>query len=113
MTPQEAILWEHLRAHRLLGIKFKRQVIIGTYIVDFCSTQKKVIIELDGDKHRGGSSYAYDKERDLFLASEGYRILRFWNSEVEKGIEDVLEIIRGVIVSTSPPAPPRVRGGVT
>lgn len=80
-TIWEAKLWRHLRAHRFYGLKFKRQVAIERYIVDFCCNEKKVIIELDGGFHRG--SRAEDIQRDQFFLERGYQVFRFWNSELE------------------------------
>ncbi|KGP62206.1 hypothetical protein EP47_08925 [Legionella norrlandica] len=90
-TDAEIHLWYYLRAHRLKGYKFKRQVPIGNYIVDFVCIQKKLIIELDGGQHLLNKEY--DEERNIYLGSLGYRVLRFWNDEVLLRTEDVLENI--------------------
>ncbi|MDW5415591.1 DUF559 domain-containing protein [Iodobacter sp. CM08] len=88
-TPFEQSLWQHLRAGRLAGFKFRRQQVIGRYIVDFACMQVKVIIELDGSQHASAASN--DAERDACLKSQGYRVLRVWNNEWDQQPEAVLE----------------------
>ncbi|KTD57212.1 endonuclease domain-containing protein [Legionella shakespearei] len=90
-TDAEQHLWFYLRAHRLQGYKFKRQVPIGNYIIDFICTQRKLIVELDGGQHILNKEY--DEERTSYLNSLGYIVLRFWNDEVLLNIENVLESI--------------------
>lgn len=91
MTPAEARLWTYLRAHRLQGIHFRNQHAIGNYVVDFCAPRKKLILEVDGSQHIEQAEY--DAERTTFLESKGYRLLRFWNNEVMKDIDSVLDAI--------------------
>jgi len=109
-TPAEQHLWYHLRAHRFLGLKFKRQKPFGPYIVDFACLERGVVIEVDGGQH--GDDVAYDERRDQWLASQGFIVLRFWNHEVLNQTEGVLERIRQVVEDRvfaaavpSPPAP--------
>ena len=90
-TPAEAKLWSRLRAHRLGGVGFRRQHAIGNYITDFCAPSKMLIVELDGSQHL--EQEEYDAERTAFLESKGYRVLRFYNNDVMKDIEKVLEVI--------------------
>jgi very-short-patch-repair endonuclease len=90
-TEAEEKLWSRLRAHRMAGIQFRRQHAIGTYIVDFASPRRKLIIELDGSHHLHQAEY--DSKRTKYLESKGYRVLRFWNSEVMKDIDTVLNVI--------------------
>ena len=94
MTKQEVKLWNIIRAKRLLGCKFKRQVLIGDYIVDFLCEEKKLIIELDGGQHNDINNVIYDKNRTLYLEKQGYRVLRFWNNEIWENIEGVIEVIK-------------------
>ena len=91
MSPAEAELWKHLRAQRMGNIHFRSQHAIGNYIVDFCAPRKKLIIELDGSQHL--EQQAYDEERTKFLEARGYRVLRFWNHDVMKNIDSVLQVI--------------------
>ena len=79
-TPEEARLWFMLRGRRFIGFKFRRQVPIGRYIVDFVCFSSRLIIELDGSQHAGS---APDIERDHFLSAEGFRVLRIWNNILE------------------------------
>ncbi|HTR60049.1 MAG TPA: DUF559 domain-containing protein [Candidatus Binataceae bacterium] len=88
-TDQERILWQRLRAKRLEGFKFRRQHRIGPYYADLCCVQKRLIVEIDGEQHAQKQEQA-DERRTAFLSSEGYRVIRFWNHEVLKDIENVL-----------------------
>ena len=89
-TDAEQLLWYYLRAHRL-GYKFKRQVPIDRFIVDFICYEKYLVIELDGGQHQ--ENQAYDIRRTAILGKKGFRILRFWNDEVLQHTEEVLEVI--------------------
>jgi uncharacterized protein HI_1162 len=91
MTDAEYALWYHLRNREFFNIRFNRQVVIGNYIVDFCCRRLKLIIELDGEQH--AEQGLYDEKRTNYLASEGYRVIRFWNDEVLRNIDGVLEAI--------------------
>src|SRR5215207_4669391 len=91
MSPAEAKLWQHLRAHRMGDVHFRNQHAIGNYIVDFCSPRKKLIIELDGSQHL--EQQDYDEERTKYLEAHGYRVLRFWNNDVMNNTEFVLQVI--------------------
>ena len=96
-TDAERILWHHLRARQMRGAKFRRQFPIGPYFADFCSTERRLIIELDGAQHVERSKE--DEVRTSFLKSEGYRVLRFWNGQVLENVEEVLgaidDLLRG------------------
>jgi len=93
MTEAERILWYHLRSRRLSGLKFRRQVPIGPYIVDFLCPEKRVIVEIDGGQHNYPDERSRDLERTRFLESKGYKVLRFWNNEVLGNLEGVLTVI--------------------
>jgi very-short-patch-repair endonuclease len=98
LTPAERKLWAYLRGDKLNGVNFRRQHAIGNYIVDFVSIKEKLIIELDGSQHL--EQEEYDIERTRYLESQGYRVIRFWNNQVENEINGVIqkldEIMRGV-----------------
>ncbi len=100
-TPWETKLWKHLRGRRFYDFKFKRQVPIGTYIVDFCCQEAKLIIELDGGGHNFPNKKSPDFNRDNFLVSKNYKILRFWNNEIDFDIAVVLEKIAKSLGITS------------
>jgi len=87
----EAKLWAYLLAHRTGGVHFRNQDAIGKYIVDFCSLKKRLVIELDGSQHL--EQEEYDQERTLYLKSQGYRVIRFWNDQVMSDIEGVIKTI--------------------
>ncbi len=89
MTEAEKLLWSSLR-RRSLGIKFRRQVPVGPFIVDFLCVQARLVIEIDGGQHLGNSS---DADRSRWLEKQGYRVLRFWNHDVLKNLEGVVERI--------------------
>lgn len=91
LTPQEYKLWFYLKGKNL-GAKFRRQHGIGPYIVDFYCKEKSLVIELDGSQHIEAKEY--DKERDLYLQTLGLKVVRFWNNDIEKNIEEVLIKIR-------------------
>ena len=91
MTDAERHLWQHLRGRQLGGVKFRRQQIIGSYIVDFVSMEHKLVVELDGGQHAEQADY--DAARTDFLNRAGYRVLRFWNHEVLTQTTAVLEKI--------------------
>jgi len=90
-TTAEAKLWAYLRGNKIDGVNFRRQHAIGKYIVDFCSLKKKLVIELDGSQHLGQEEY--DQERTLYLKSQGYRVIRFWNDQVMSDLEGVIKTI--------------------
>src|SRR5438876_8322764 len=79
-TKAEYLLWEHLRAKRLDGIKFRRQHSIGLFIVDFCSIEKLLVIEVDGGQH--AAQIRADGERTKYLNERGYRLIRFRDNDV-------------------------------
>ena len=88
----------------MCGLKFRRQSCIGRYIVDFVCFEIKLIIELDGSQHM--QNKIYDNERDIWLASQGFKILRFWNSDLNTNRDGVLETIRSCCESHPPLTPP-------
>jgi very-short-patch-repair endonuclease len=103
-TDVETRLWRHLRNKRMEGFKFRRQQPIGTYIVDFVCLEARLVVELDGGQH--ALDTAYDEDRDEWLKSEGYRVLRFWNNDVLGNMEGVLERIKMSLPSPQPSPPP-------
>lgn len=90
-TPAERKLWAALRNDQL-GVNFRRQHAIGTYIPDFVCIKKKLIIELDGSQHLEQAEY--DAERTKFLESQGYKVIRFWNNAVMNDINGVISAIQ-------------------
>ena len=90
--PAEVKLWAYLRTLRNEGFLFRRQHALGPYITDFCSPRKKLIIEVDGSQHL--EQLQYDSKRTAFLETMGFRVLRFFNSDVMNRIEQVMTSIR-------------------
>ncbi|HEV7436584.1 MAG TPA: endonuclease domain-containing protein [Pseudorhizobium sp.] len=85
-TRAEDMLWEALRDRRLDGAKFRRQVPLERYILDFVCFERRLIVEVDGWQHADNRA---DGIRDTFFRSQGFRVLRFWNEEVEENINAV------------------------
>ena len=102
MTKQEIILWQHIKQRQICGVKFRRQQIIGNYICDFVSFEKKIIIELDGGQHNYEIQEKKDIIRDNFLESQGFTILRFWNNDITENIAGVIAKIKDTISSCPP-----------
>ena len=93
-TEAEARLWKALRDRRLGGWKWRRQVPLGPYIVDFYCAEARLVVELDGGQH--AEQVAYDGHRTAFLECEGLRVIRFWNHQVLTSFEGVcLSIVNG------------------
>jgi very-short-patch-repair endonuclease len=92
-TDAERRLWSHLRGRNLAGYKFRRQVPMDHYIVDFLCHDVRLIVELDGGQHGEDAAMAYDEHRTHYLERAGYRVMRFPNHEVMKDIDHVLEVI--------------------
>ena len=91
LTLAEAALWKRLRAGRFLGLHFRRQHILGPYIVDFYCASRRLAIELDGDVHVGRETA--DEKRSDWLRSQGVEVLRFWNNDVHQEMDHVLAAI--------------------
>ncbi len=107
-TDAEQWLWYHLRRRRLQGWKFRRQHEMGRYIADFVCPDAGLIVELDGGQH--GEQMIYDELRTLELEAMGYRVLRFWNNDVLKNVEDVLEVILEALARPAPHPSPLPEG---
>ncbi|NGO54749.1 endonuclease domain-containing protein [Allomesorhizobium camelthorni] len=85
-TKAENVLWQALRNKQIEGLKFKRQVPLDGYILDFICFEARLIVEVDGGQH---AESARDAERDRHFEAAGFRVLRFWNDDVLKGIDGV------------------------
>ncbi|WP_426236809.1 endonuclease domain-containing protein [Pararhizobium sp. DWP1-1-3] len=97
MTDAELKLWNELRAHRLMGLGFRRQLPIGGYIVDFACPEHKIVVELDGSQHANGDAVDYDKQRSARLEQNGWTVLRFWNDDVLRDIDNVCQHIVRIV----------------
>ena len=114
-TDAEHRLWQILRAKRLGGYKFKRQLVIDQYIADFVCPQHRLIVEADGGQHCESD---YDAARDENLTSQGFRILRVWNSDIFHNEEGVCDAILAALTAPLPArlqraVPPTLKGGGT
>lgn len=94
-TDVEKILWQRLRNRGVQGFKFRRQVPVGPYVVDFLCEAARLVVEVDGGQH--SENKEYDQYRDDFLRANGYEVMRFWNNEVTGNLEGVLEALLGVL----------------
>jgi adenine-specific DNA-methyltransferase len=90
-TEAERRLWRHLQRRQLGGFKFRRQRPIGPYICDFVCLEASMVVELDGSQHVVQAPY--DANRDAFLRSNGFRVLRFWNGDVLSQTDSIVETI--------------------
>lgn len=95
-TDAEKTLWKYLRDRRMFNSKFRRQHVVGPYIVDFVCLGQKLVIELDGGQH--AEQIEYDAQRTAFLVREGFRVMRFWNNQVLAETESVLDEIRAALM---------------
>ena len=110
-TDAEQLLWRHLRNRLFMGTKFRRQQVIGPYIVDFVCFEQRLIVELDGGQH--AENVECDTRRTVLLESQGFRVMRFWNNEALSNIEGMLEAIRHELFPPHPgPLPQGERGGL-
>ena len=88
-TDVENLLWQRLRGRRLGRFKFRRQATVGERVADFLCAEKRLIVELDGEQH----SVEADAPRTACLEGLGYRVIRFWNKDVNGNLEGVLHTI--------------------
>ena len=106
-TDAERHLWNRLRSRAIDNCKFVRQEPIGRYVVDFVCRERRLIVEVDGGQHSDSES---DRLRDQWLTEHNYRVLRFWNNDVLKNMDGVLEVIATALRAESPPHPPAFGG---
>ncbi|MGE0237488.1 MAG: endonuclease domain-containing protein [Parvibaculaceae bacterium] len=119
MTPQEIKLWVQLNYLKRKGFHFRRQTPIGPYIVDFVEFSQKLIIEVDGSQHGVEQGEAKDRIRDKRFTDDGFQVLRFWNHEIDRSLDGVMDALFAVLrerpPSVSPGAtpvePPSPQGG--
>lgn len=90
-TDAERLLWQKLRFWQVDGFKFRRRQPLGNYIVDFVCLEKRFIVEVDGGQH--AECMDYDRQRDAWLHDQGFVVLRFWNHDVLKNTDGVVERI--------------------
>ena len=93
MTKAELRLWLQLRKPGIAGLRFRRQTPIGPYVVDFFCPEKKLIVEVDGAQHGLPKRIRHDRARDVWLTEQGYKVIRFRNEAVMKGLDAVCATI--------------------
>jgi very-short-patch-repair endonuclease len=102
-TDMEGLLWWKLRELNAHGYHFRRQVPLRSYFLDFAEHSARLAIELDGNQHGFRQNIEHDRERDRIIAEEGYLILRFWNVDVKRNLDGVVEAISRELVKRRPP----------
>jgi len=94
MTEAEIVLWSRIRRNQVNGARFYRQKPIGKYIVDFYCPAKKLVIEIDGGQHyESGEIIPEDRERTVFLESQGLKVIRFTNTDIMRNLVSVIDVI--------------------
>jgi very-short-patch-repair endonuclease len=96
-TDAEKLLWNRLRRLDLKGSHFRRQIPVGPYIADFGCMAARLLIEVDGSQHGEDQNKAYDDVRTRWLEKEGYRVIRFWNDDITRNMEGVMQTIYAAI----------------
>lgn len=97
MTEEERILWAHLWRIPVEGSHFRKQVPLGRFVVDFASHRLRLVIEVDGAQHGFEEGIRSDAARDRWLEEQGYLVLRFWNHEIKKELDSVLDTIYAAV----------------
>jgi very-short-patch-repair endonuclease len=102
MTSQEVKIWNHLRSWRDQGFHFRRQSPRHRFIVDFVCLKHRLVVEIDGGQHNDEAHRVSDEARDKDLARGDFKVLRFWNSDVDRNMAGVLEAIRAALIDRQP-----------
>ncbi|MBE9503294.1 MAG: endonuclease domain-containing protein [Proteobacteria bacterium] len=102
-TEAEKKIWQHLRNREVACCKFRRQHVIGSYIVDFVCLSRKLIVEVDGGQHV--ETAQYDTKRTEFLQSKGFAVIRFWNNDVLINTDAVMRKIYDALTQSPSPRP--------
>ena len=105
MTHQEVKLWLQLKHFNARGFHFRRQAPIGPFIADFAEKTARLIIEVDGSQHGLDGEMARDARRDRYLAGLGYRVLRFWNADIDVAMDGVIDRLTEVLANSPHPPP--------
>jgi very-short-patch-repair endonuclease len=106
-TDAERALWKSLRGDSLNGLRFRRQFPLGIYIVDFVCFEVRLIVEVDDGQHADSTK---DAQRDAWLKSQGFHVLRFWNNEVLQNMEGAMQVIAETANSPPRVLPPPLDG---
>ena len=101
-TDAERVLWGRLRRKQLDGMRFRQQVSLGSYVVDFLCPEQRLIVEVDGGQH--ALATLADSQRTAWLESRGFRVMRFWNNDVLTNLDGVIDsILAALRAEVSPP----------
>jgi very-short-patch-repair endonuclease len=112
MTRQEVKLWVHPRTWRTRGYHFRRQAPRDGYILDFVCVSRRLIVEVDGGQHGMDDQASRDQARDRHFEAQGFRTLRFWNTDIDRNLEGVLDTIDGALCADTSPTPGHRRSAV-
>lgn len=93
MTEEERLLWSDLKTFRRQGVAFRKQAPIGPFVVDFLRRKAMLVVEVDGEHHGEDRQWDHDAERDDWLREHGYTVLRYWNADVRRDPNAVVEAI--------------------
>lgn len=103
MSPPEIALWFRLRELKREGWHFRRQSVEAPYVLDFVCRAAKLVVEVDGAQHAAAAQSQHDAERDRELAARGYRVLRFWASDVQSEMDGVVETVLNALREAGSP----------
>jgi len=103
MTRQEVKLWVHLKTWRSDGFHFRRQAPREGYLLDFACLKYRLIVDVDGGGHGHRCQSLHNRKRDARLTNAGFRVLRFWNNEIDQNLAGVLDAIRTALEDTPTP----------
>jgi very-short-patch-repair endonuclease len=109
-TDAERRLWRKLSELKQAGFRFRQQVPVDYFIVDFACLSQSLIIEVDGGTHGTEAEIARDRSRDRYLEDQGFRILRVWNSEVRENIDGIMDVIVAALHTPTPDPSPQGGG---
>jgi len=108
MTFPERLLWGRLRSGRCLGLKWRRQHVIGAYVADFYCAAARLVVEVDGMSHVGRGPI--DAKRDAFIREQGYRVVRVTNDDVLGDVDAVVDYLADAAMATIPSPGPSLKG---
>ena len=109
-TSAERRLWRELRPLEQVGFKFRQQVPIDRFIVDFACLSQRLIIEVDGGMHSSEAELRKDAVRERYLRDQGFRVLRFWNADVRENMQGVMDTVVAALGTPTPDSSPQGGG---
>jgi very-short-patch-repair endonuclease len=100
MTPHEKAMWRLLHEGELVALNWRRQAVVGDFILDFVSQPARLVVEVDGAQHGTTKQGEHDAQRTAWLRTQGYRVLRFWNNEALKNRDGVWRTMHAAATET-------------